>query len=57
MGVQLTSHGQAPKNIKGSNSFKFEPIVLHDLEPTFAFKESMKLSMVDVVKILAEKFT
>jgi len=31
LGVQLVSHGQASKNINGSNSFKLEHVVLHDL--------------------------
>jgi len=57
LGIQLVSHAQAPKKINGSNSFKFEPIVLHDLGPTFAFEESMKLPTIALVKILAEKFT
>ena len=31
LGVQLVSHGQASKNINGSNSFKLEHVMLHDL--------------------------
>jgi len=48
---------QASKNINGFNSFKLEPVVLHNLGPTFVSEESMELPAVDVVKILAEKFT
>jgi len=55
--VQLVSHGQASKNIKRSNFFKLQPVVLPDLGPTFAFEESKELPAVNVVKILAENFT
>ena len=57
MGVQLLTHGQACKNINGSNSFKFEHVVLRDLGQTFGFEESMELPIVDVIKLLEEKFT
>jgi len=56
LGVQLLTNGQASKIINGSNSFKFEHVLLLDLGPTFAFEESMELRIVDVMKILAEKF-
>ena len=55
LGVQLMSHGQASKNINGSNYFKLEPVVLHDLGPKFAFKESMEPLAVDVMEVLAKK--
>jgi len=57
LGVQLVSHGQTFKNINGFNSFKLEPVVLHDLGLMFVFEESMKHPTVDVVKVLVEKFT
>jgi len=57
LGVQLLTHGQASKNVNGSNSFKLEHVILRDPGSTFAFEESMELPIVDVVKILAEKFT
>ena len=57
MGVQFLTHGQASKNINASNSFKFEHVILRDLRATFAFEESTKLPIVNVVKILADKFT
>jgi len=49
--------GQASKNINGSSSSKLEPVVLHDLPPTCAFEESMKLPVVNVVIALAENPT
>jgi len=49
--------GQASKNINGSNSSELEPVVLHDLRPTCAFEESMKLPVVNVVIALAENPT
>ena len=54
--VQLVSHGQASKNINGSNSFGLELVVLCDRGPTFVFEESMELQAVNIVKILAENF-
>ena len=54
--VQLVSHGQAYKNINGFNSFKLEPIVVHNLGSTFVFEESIELPAVDVIKIQAENF-
>jgi len=57
LGVQLLKHGQPSKNINGSNSFKFEHVVLSDLGPKFAFEESIELLIVDVVKMLAAKST
>jgi len=39
------SHGQAPKHINGSNSFKLEHVVLHILRPTFAFEHNMEFPM------------
>ena len=55
--LQLVSYGQASKNINGSNSFKLELVVLYDLGPIFVLEESMELPTVDVMKVLAEKFT
>jgi len=55
LGVQFVSHAQATKNINGSSFLEFEPIVLHNLRPTFVFGESMEHPEVDVVKVPAEK--
>jgi len=57
LGAQLLTLGQAYKNINGSNSFRFEHVVLSDLGPKFVFEESTELPIVDVFKILAVKFT
>jgi len=57
LGVQLLTHGQVSKNINEYNSFKFQHVLLCDPGPTFALEKSIELPIVDVVKILAEKFT
>jgi len=51
------SYGQVSQHINGSNFFKFEPVVLRNLGPTFVFEESIELATVNVVKVLPEKFT